>query len=123
MRESLEKVKLIRENLLATHSRQREYAYMKVKDLQFMEGEKVLMKVSPMKRVVRSGKRGAHSVFHVSIMEKYHGDGNYIIHWDLVLLNENLAYEEEHMAILDREVRKLRSKDFICEGPVEESIG
>ena len=44
--------------------------------------------------------------------KRYHGDGNYIIRWDLVLLDENLTYEEEPVAILDREVRKLRSREI-----------
>ena len=48
-----------------------------------------------------------HPVFHVSMLKKYHGDGNYSIRWDSVLLNENLSYEEEPVAILDREIRKV----------------
>ena len=108
-----------------------------------MEDEQVLMKVSPMKEVMRFSKRGklspryigpfevlkrvgevayelvlppglsgVHPVFHVSMLKRYHGDGNYIIRWDLVLLDENLSYEEEPVAILDREVRKLRSREI-----------
>ena len=108
-----------------------------------MEGEQVLLKVSPMKGVMRFGKRGklslryigpfevlkcvgevayelalppelsgVHPVFHVSMLKKYHGDGNYIIRWDSVLLDENLSYEEELVAILDREVCKLRSREI-----------
>ena len=104
-----------------------------------MEGEQVLLKVSPLKGVMRFGKlspryigpfevlkrvgevayelalppglSGVHSIFHVSMLKRYHGDGNYIIRWDSVLLDENLSYEEEPVAILDREVRKLRSKE------------
>ena len=53
-----------------------------------------------------------HQVFHVSMLKRYHGDGNYIIRWDSVLLDENLSYEEEPVAILDREVRKLRSREI-----------
>ena len=53
-----------------------------------------------------------HPVFHVAMLKRYHGDGNYIIRWDLVLLDENLSYEEEPVAILDREVRKLRSREI-----------
>ena len=53
-----------------------------------------------------------HPVFHVSMLKRYHGDGNYIIRWDSVLLDENLSYEEESVAILDREVRKLRSREI-----------
>ena len=46
------------------------------------------------------------------MLKRYHGDGNYIIHWDSVLLDENLSYEEEPVAILDREGRKLRSREI-----------
>ena len=76
-----------------------------------MEGEQVLLKVSPMKGVMRFGKRGklspryigpfevlkrvgdvayelafppglsgVQTVFHVFMLKKYYGDGNYIIH-------------------------------------------
>ncbi|XP_069145565.1 uncharacterized mitochondrial protein AtMg00860-like [Solanum lycopersicum] len=34
------------------------------------------------------------------------------LQWDSFLLDENLSYEEEPVAILDREVRKLRSKEI-----------
>ena len=58
------------------------------------------------------GLSGVHPVFHVSMLKRYHGDGNYIIRWDTVLLDENLTYEEEPVAILDREIRKLRSREI-----------
>ena len=57
LRESLEKVKFVQENLLVAQSRQKEYVDRKVRDLDFMEGEQVLLKVSPMKGVMRFGKR------------------------------------------------------------------
>ena len=53
-----------------------------------------------------------HPVFHASMLKRYHGDGNYIIHWDSVLLDENLSSEEEPVGILDREIRKLRSREI-----------
>ncbi|WMV19066.1 hypothetical protein MTR67_012451 [Solanum verrucosum] len=46
------------------------------------------------------------------MLKKYHGNESCIIRWDSVLLDENLSYEEEPVAILDREVRKLRSKEI-----------
>ena len=36
------------------------------------------------------GLSRVHSVFHVSMLKRYHGDGNYIICWDSVLLDENV---------------------------------
>ncbi|XP_069150251.1 uncharacterized protein [Solanum lycopersicum] len=123
-----------------------------------MDGEQALLKVSPMKGVMRFGKQGklslwyigqfevlkhmgevayelalppglsgVHSVFHVSMLKKYHGDGNYTIHRDSVLVDKNLSYEEEPIAILDREVRKSRSKEIASikvqwkNHPIEES--
>ena len=58
LRDSLEKVKSIQENLLVAQSRQKEYADRKARDLEFMEVEQVLLKVSPMKGVMRFGKKG-----------------------------------------------------------------
>ena len=69
LREALEKVKFIQENLLAAKSRQKEYAYRKVRDLEFMEGEQVLLKVSPMKEVMRFGKRGKLSPRYIGPFE------------------------------------------------------
>ena len=51
-------MKCIQEKLLAAESRQKEYVDRKVRDVEFMEGEQVLLKVSPMKVVMRFGKRG-----------------------------------------------------------------
>ncbi|KAK4377101.1 hypothetical protein RND71_003397 [Anisodus tanguticus] len=59
------------------------------------------------------GLLGIHLVFHVSMLKKYHADGSYIIQWVSVLLDQNLEFEEEHVAIVDRHVRKLRSKEIV----------
>ncbi|WMV29867.1 hypothetical protein MTR67_023252 [Solanum verrucosum] len=53
---------------------------------------------------------GVNSVFHLSILKRYHGDRNYIIKWDSTLLDKDLQYEKESVAILDLDVRKLRTK-------------
>ncbi|WMV54571.1 hypothetical protein MTR67_047956 [Solanum verrucosum] len=53
-----------------------------------------------------------HPVFHVFMLNRYHGDGDYIIKWDSVLLDKDLQYKEEPIAILDRDVRKLRTKEI-----------
>ena len=35
-----------------------------------------------------------HPVFHVSMLKKYHGDGDCIIKWDSILLDKYLLFEE-----------------------------
>ena len=69
LRESLDKVKCIQEKLLAAQSRQKEYADRKVRDLEFMEGEQFLLKVSPMKGVMRFGERGKLSQRYIGPFE------------------------------------------------------
>lgn len=55
------------------------------------------------------------------MLKKYYDDENYIIHWDSVLLDENLSYEEEPLAILDKEVRKLSQKK-LCHDLISQTV-
>ncbi|XP_055835228.1 uncharacterized protein LOC129903708 [Solanum dulcamara] len=139
-RDAQDKVRSIQAKLLVVQSRQKEYVDHKVRDMTFEAGEQALLKVSPIKGVMRFGKKGklsphyigpskildcmvyrvvlppslsrVHPFFHVSMLKKYHGDGDYIIKWDLILLDKKLQYEEEPIAILDYDVQKLRTKEI-----------
>ena len=53
-----EKVKMIRERLKVATDRYKSYADMKRKDIQYEIGDKVFLKVSPWKKVMRFGKKG-----------------------------------------------------------------
>ncbi|KAL4347471.1 hypothetical protein GQ457_17G009230 [Hibiscus cannabinus] len=52
-----------------------------------------------------------HNVFHVSVLRKYLSDPSHVLEPEEVELNPNLSYEEEHVMILDCEVKRLRSKN------------
>ena len=39
-------------------------------------------------------------------------DGDYIIKWDSILLDNNLQYEEDSIAVLDRDVWRSWTKDI-----------
>ncbi|XP_055835207.1 uncharacterized protein LOC129903691 [Solanum dulcamara] len=111
--------------------------------MEFQIGEKVLLKVSPIKGLMRFIKKGKlspcyigpfeildyvglvayrlallaslsriHPVFHVSMFKKYHGDVAYIIKWESILLYKDLQYKEEHIVILDHDVRKMNTKEI-----------
>ncbi|GJZ53125.1 putative reverse transcriptase domain-containing protein [Tanacetum coccineum] len=58
IRETTGMIVQIKNRLLATHSRQKSYADVRRKPLEFKVGDKVMLKVSPWKGVVRFGKRG-----------------------------------------------------------------
>ncbi|XP_071909874.1 uncharacterized protein [Coffea arabica] len=54
--EAYEKVKVIRQRLQTTQSRQKSYADYRRKDLKFEIGDKVFLRITPLKGKIRSGK-------------------------------------------------------------------
>ena len=58
VRETTEKIQLIRERLRTAQSRQKSYADRRRRPLEFQEGDYVFLKVSPKKGVFRFGKKG-----------------------------------------------------------------
>ncbi|GJR65604.1 putative reverse transcriptase domain-containing protein, partial [Tanacetum coccineum] len=58
VQETTEKVIQIKQRMQATRDRQKSYADLKRKPMEFQVGDRVMLKVSPWKGVVRFGKRG-----------------------------------------------------------------
>ncbi|XP_059282047.1 uncharacterized protein LOC132035912 [Lycium ferocissimum] len=52
-----------------------------------------------------------HPVFHVSMLRKCVRDPSLIVPADTITVKDGLTYEEIPVAILDRQVRKLRTKE------------
>ncbi|XP_015170387.1 uncharacterized protein [Solanum tuberosum] len=52
-----------------------------------------------------------HPIFHVSLLRKCIGDPSRIMPIENICIAEDLSYAEVPIAILDRQVRKLRNKD------------
>ncbi|XP_060190412.1 uncharacterized protein LOC132619568 [Lycium barbarum] len=69
VQQALEKVVTIRERLKTAQSRQKFYADKKVCNVEFMKGEKVFLKVSPVKGVVRFGRKGKLSPRYIGPYE------------------------------------------------------
>ncbi|XP_070056978.1 uncharacterized protein [Nicotiana tomentosiformis] len=65
VQQAIEKVKLIQELLLKTQSRQKSYSDMRRQDLEFGVDDWVFLKVSPMKGVMRFGKKGKLSPLYI----------------------------------------------------------
>ena len=53
-----------------------------------------------------------HPVFHVSMLRKYIPDPSHVLQPQTVEISEDLTYEEYPVAIVDRQVRQLRTKEI-----------
>jgi len=97
--DALEKVKMIRERLRTAQSRQKSYADVRRRDLEFKVGDWVYLKVSPMKGVVRFGKKGKLSPRYVGPYEIIKRVGK--VAYELKLPNEmNLVHPVFHVSML-----------------------
>ncbi|XP_017979880.1 PREDICTED: uncharacterized protein LOC108662805 [Theobroma cacao] len=123
---AVEGVQIIRERMLAAQSRQKSYADNRRRPLEFEVGDHVFLKVSPCKEVRRFERvravayrvalpldfEGVNLVFHVSMLRKYVQDPSHVIQHDTILLKDGLKYQEQPVAIVDYQVKSLRSKDI-----------
>ncbi|XP_070029360.1 uncharacterized protein [Nicotiana sylvestris] len=82
VQDALDKVKVIQERLRTAHSRQKSYTDRKIHDVSYM------------------------------VEEKYIGDLSHVLDFSTIQLEGDLTYDVEPVAILERHVRKLRSKDI-----------
>ena len=58
VKETKEKVQIIQQRLNATCDRQKCYAYLKRKDIEYEVGDKVFLKVSPWRKILWFGNKG-----------------------------------------------------------------
>ena len=143
MQVTSKKVFIIQQILKTTFSIHKSYADSKRKDVLFSAGDLVFLKISPMKGVMRFGKKGKlapryigpfkirsrvgevayrlvlppelsriHSMFHVSMLRKYIADPSHVLQPQTVAISEDLTYKEYPVAIVDRQVRQLRTKEI-----------
>nr|GEW58411.1 putative reverse transcriptase domain-containing protein [Tanacetum cinerariifolium] len=114
IRETTAMIVQIKNWLLATRSRQKSYADVRRKPLEFEVGDKVMLKVSPWK-VPMAYKlelprelQGIHNTFHVSNLKKCLSDEDLIIPLDEVRIDEKFHFIEEPVEIMDREEKQLK---------------
>ncbi|GJZ08536.1 hypothetical protein Tco_0542819 [Tanacetum coccineum] len=91
------------QRMQADRDRQKSYADLKRKSMEFQVGDKVMLKVLPWKRVVRFGKRGKLNPRYVrpfNVLEKVRS-----VIYKLELPQE---LSREPVEIMDREVKRLK---------------
>lgn len=135
--ETKEKVKIIQGNLEVTFDRQKPYVDLKRKDIEFLVGDKIFLKVSLWKKVLRFGRKGKlsprfiqpykvyerigpvalpleldriHNVYHVSMLQRYQSDSSHILSIKEIEVQPDFTYNEELVQILAPEMKELRNK-------------
>nr|GEV09842.1 putative reverse transcriptase domain-containing protein [Tanacetum cinerariifolium] len=137
--QTMEKIMQIKKRLKMVRDRQKSYVNKRRKPLEFKVGDRVLLRVSPWKGVVRIGRKGqlvpwyvgpfeimelvgpvayrlrlpqelscVHDVFHVSNLKKCIADSNLQVPLENIKIDDKLYFMEEHGAIVDRQVKKLK---------------
>ncbi|GJU23988.1 putative reverse transcriptase domain-containing protein [Tanacetum coccineum] len=107
IQETTEKIIQIKQRMQAARDRQKSYADLKRKPMEFQVGDKVMLKVSPWKGVVRFGKRGKLNPRYVGPF-KCHADEPLAVPLDGLHLDDKLHFVEEPVEIVDREVKWLK---------------
>ncbi|XP_038896608.1 uncharacterized protein LOC120084867 [Benincasa hispida] len=107
-----EAIQKIRALMQTAQSRQKSYADVRRKDLEFEASVKVFLKVAPMKGIQRFGRKGKLSRDSLNLSrswnKKYVKDPSHVIDFEPLQLDDNLSYEEKPIEILAREVKTLR---------------
>nr|GEX60921.1 reverse transcriptase domain-containing protein [Tanacetum cinerariifolium]GEX81032.1 reverse transcriptase domain-containing protein [Tanacetum cinerariifolium] len=120
IRETTEKIVQIKNRLLTAKSRQKSYADVRRKPMEFEVGDKVMLKVSPWKGVIRFGKHGKLSpryigpfevikriglvAYKLELPKKLHGIHNtfHVSNLTKCLADENLAIPLEEVQLHDK---------------------
>ncbi|GJU86568.1 putative reverse transcriptase domain-containing protein [Tanacetum coccineum] len=112
--ETTENIIQIKSRIQAAHDRQKSYADVRRKPLEFQVGDKVMLKVSPWKgnrclpnRTLRTIE-SIHSTFHVSNLKKCLSDETLVLPLDEIQIDDKLYFIEEPVEVMDREVKCLK---------------
>ncbi|GJR55094.1 putative reverse transcriptase domain-containing protein [Tanacetum coccineum] len=109
--ETTEKIVHIKSRIQAARNRQKSYADVRRKPLEFQIGDKVMLKVSPWKGVIRFGKRGKLNPRYIGpfkIIDKCMIDEPLAIPLDEIQIDDKLHFIEEPVEIINREVNHLK---------------
>ncbi|WMV13467.1 hypothetical protein MTR67_006852 [Solanum verrucosum] len=103
------------DKLKTAQSQQKSYADVRRRELECQVDDWVFLKVSPMKGVMKFGKKGKLNHRYAGpykiLKRKCVGDQTSIVPLESVVVKDSLTYEDVPVEILDRQVRRLRNKE------------
>ncbi|GJU22395.1 putative reverse transcriptase domain-containing protein [Tanacetum coccineum] len=112
IQETTEKIVLIKQRIQAAQDRQKSYADLKRKPMEFEVGDRVMLKVSPWKGVVRFGKRGKLNPRYVGPFKVLAKVGKVAyrleLPQELSRVHHTFHFVEEPVEIMEREIKRLK---------------
>ncbi|GKB84047.1 hypothetical protein Tco_0956319, partial [Tanacetum coccineum] len=106
VQETTKKIVQIKQRIQAARDRQKSYADLKCKPMEFQIRDKVMLKVSPWKGVVHFGKRGKFNLRYVGPFKVIESVGS--VAYKLELPEELSRFVKEPIEIMDCEVKRLK---------------
>nr|GEY85969.1 putative reverse transcriptase domain-containing protein [Tanacetum cinerariifolium] len=103
IQETTEKIVQIKQRLQAARDRQKSDANVRRKPLEFQVGDKVMLKVSPWKRVVRFGEQRKLNPRYIGPFKQF----------EKVSIRRAIGNSEEPVEIMDREIKRLRQRHIM----------
>ncbi|GJX00257.1 putative reverse transcriptase domain-containing protein [Tanacetum coccineum] len=110
VQETTEKVIQIKQRMQAAHDRQKSYADLKRKPMEFQVGDRVMEKVgsAAYKLELPQELNRVHNTFHVSNLKKCYSDEPLVVPLEGLHIDDKLHFVEEPVEIMDREVKQLK---------------
>ncbi|GKB62133.1 putative reverse transcriptase domain-containing protein [Tanacetum coccineum] len=113
--ETTEKIVQIKSRIQAARDRQKSYADVRRKPLEFQIGDKIIAKVGTVAYRIELPEQlsRVHSTFHVSNLKKCMADEPLAIPLDEIQIDNKLYFIEEPIEIMDREVKRLKHSHIL----------
>ncbi|GJV64144.1 putative reverse transcriptase domain-containing protein [Tanacetum coccineum] len=115
IQETTEKIILIKQRMQVSQDRQKSYADRKRKPMEYEVGDRVMLKVSLWKGVVRFGKRGKLNPRYVGpfkvlakVGKKCYADEPLVKPLEGIHVDDKLQFVEEPFEIMERKIKRLK---------------
>ncbi|GKA16943.1 putative reverse transcriptase domain-containing protein [Tanacetum coccineum] len=115
VQETTEKIIQIKQRIQATRDRQKSYADLKHKPMEFQVGDRVMLKVGAIayKLELPQELSRVHNTFHVSNLKKCYVDEPLAVLLDGLHIDDKLHFVEELVKIMDHEVKRLKQSRIL----------
>ncbi|GKA42723.1 putative reverse transcriptase domain-containing protein, partial [Tanacetum coccineum] len=112
IQETTEKIVLIKQRIQVAQDRQKSYADLKRKPMEFEVGDMVMLKVGKVSYRLGLPQEFSrvHHTFHVSNLKKCYADEPLVMPLEGIHVDDKLQFVEEPVEIMEREIKRLKQR-------------